>query len=49
MNGSEIIVKSEDKSLYIVDMKGDKRKVIEAGIPAKNGAIYEIDGVLLPQ
>ena len=49
MNGSEIVVKSEDKNLYIVDMKGNKWQVTNAGIPAKNGAVYEINGVLLPQ
>jgi uncharacterized surface protein with fasciclin (FAS1) repeats len=49
MNGSEVVVKSENKNLYIVDMKGNKWKVIKAGIPAKNGTIYEVDGVLLPQ
>lgn len=49
LQGSEIVVKVEDKDIFIVDMKGNKAHVEKAGIPAKNGSVYIIDGVLLPQ
>jgi uncharacterized surface protein with fasciclin (FAS1) repeats len=48
-NGSEVIIKVEDKDIYVIDMKGDKHLITKAGIPAKNGSIYIIDGILLPQ
>ena len=48
-NGSEVVVKVEDKDIYVMDMKGNKYLVTKAGIPAKNGSVYIIDGILLPQ
>lgn len=49
MNGSEIVVKKENQNIYLVDMKGNSVKVEKAGIPAKNGSVYIISGILLPQ
>lgn len=48
-NGSEVVIKVEDKDIYVVDMKGNKHIITKAGIPAKNGSIYIVDGILLPQ
>jgi len=48
-NGSEVVIKVEDKDIYVIDMKGNKHLITKAGIPAKNGSIYIIDGILLPQ
>jgi len=49
MNGSEVVVSVVEKNIYIMDMKGDKWKVTEAGISAKNGTIYKVEGILVPQ
>lgn len=49
LQGSEVVVRVEDKDIFIVDMKGNKAHVEKAGIAAKNGSVYIIDSVLLPQ
>lgn len=49
LNGAEIVVKVEDRNIYLKDMKGNEVKVDKAGIPAKNGTVYIINGILLPQ
>lgn len=49
LNGQEVVVSLKDKNIYFIDAKGDKALVTKSDIKAKNGVIYIINTVLLPQ
>lgn len=46
---SEFVIKNRDGDIYLIDMKGGESHVVKAGISAKNGSLYIIDSLLLPQ
>lgn len=48
-NGQELVIELKDKSIYLIDAKGNKALVTKSDIKAKNGVVHVVDAVLLPQ
>lgn len=48
VNGATLTVKITDAGVYLVDAKGNEVKVEKADVPASNGVVHVIGGVLLP-
>ena len=49
INGGELVVKIVCSNIYLTDMKDNVVHITTAGIPAKNGSVYIVDSLLLPQ
>ena len=48
VNGSKFTVSTEGSSIYLIDDKGNKAKIVMTDIAASNGVIHVINAVLLP-
>jgi uncharacterized surface protein with fasciclin (FAS1) repeats len=48
VQGAELTVSLMDGKVYLTDAKGNKVMVEQADVPADNGVVHVISGVLLP-
>jgi len=49
LQGNELTLKLWEGSVYVIDAKGNKAKVIIADVDTSNGVIHAIDNVVLPE
>lgn len=49
ITGQEVLIEQKEGNIYVIDAKGNKAVVKTANIKTKNGVIYIIDSILLPQ
>jgi uncharacterized surface protein with fasciclin (FAS1) repeats len=48
VEGSELTARVENGDVILTDVAGNEIKVVKTDVPATNGVIHAIDGVLLP-
>ncbi|HSP08498.1 MAG TPA: fasciclin domain-containing protein [Candidatus Dormibacteraeota bacterium] len=48
VNGAKFTISIDNGSVFIMDGKGNKAKIVKTDIAATNGVIHVIDAVLLP-
>ena len=49
LQGNELTLKLWEGSVYVIDAKGNKAKVVIADVGTSNGVIHAIDNVVLPE
>jgi uncharacterized surface protein with fasciclin (FAS1) repeats len=49
LQGNELTLKLWEGSVYVIDAKGNKAKVVIADVDTSNGVIHAIDNVVLPE
>ena len=49
LQGNKLTLKLWDGSVYVIDTKGNKAKVVIADVDTSNGVIHAIDNVVLPE
>jgi uncharacterized surface protein with fasciclin (FAS1) repeats len=49
LQGNKLTLKLWDGSVYVIDAKGNKAKVVIADVDTSNGVIHAIDNVVLPE
>ena len=49
LQGNSLTLKLWDGSVYVIDSKGNKAKVVIADVDTSNGVIHAIDNVVLPE
>ena len=49
LQGSDLTLKLWEGSVYVIDVNGNKAKVVIADVDTSNGVIHAIDNVVLPE
>ena len=49
LQGNDLTLKLWEGSVYVIDAKGNKAKVVIADVDTSNGVIHAIDSVVLPE
>ena len=49
LQGNKLTLKLWEGSVYVIDTKGNKAKVVIADVDTSNGVIHAIDNVVLPE
>ena len=49
LQGNELTLKLWEGSVYVIDTKGNKAKVVIADVDTSNGVIHAIDNVVIPE
>ena len=49
LQGNKLTLKLWEGSVYVIDAKGNKAKVVIADVDTSNGVIHAIDNVVLPE
>jgi uncharacterized surface protein with fasciclin (FAS1) repeats len=49
LQGNNLTLKLWEGSVYVIDVNGNKAKVVIADVDTSNGVIHAIDNVVLPE
>jgi uncharacterized surface protein with fasciclin (FAS1) repeats len=49
LQGNKLTLKLWEGSVYVIDVNGNKAKVVIADVDTSNGVIHAIDNVVLPE